>query len=186
MPRPHISVVHQLLSTREQSCCIRTPRQQQNLPNSARCGASHIIYRPRQTVPRFCKQTPPRSMKNQQGLPKRKALLAGTEPSWRQQEQCPEHQAQLPHTATHTDRGLLPATLSQHFPQFISWSSKDQESGSTWFKYSRKRAQKEEHVHWRLIEGTNFKGSPFQRNVTAHSPAAQEILRFLLQLLKSP
>lgn len=185
MPRPHISVVHQLLSTREKSCCIKTPRQQQNLPSSARCGASHIINRPRQTVPRFCKQTPPRTMKNQQGLPKRKPLLAGraTTEAARNSAENIRHSfpIQLPRL---TGGSSLP--LSQHFPQFISWSSKGQESGSTWFKYSRKRAQKEERVHWRLIEETNFKGSPFQRNVTAHSPAAQEILRFLLQLLKSP
>lgn len=68
-------------------------------------------------------------------------------------------------------QGFFLASLSQHSSQFVSWSGKDQESGSTWCKYSRKRAQKEEHVHWRLIQETNFKGSLFQRrDVTAPSP----------------
>lgn len=67
--------------------------------------------------------------------------------------------------------GLFPAPALQDSPCLTSWSNNDQESGSTWFKYSRKRARKEEQVHLRLIEETSFKGSVFQREAAVTAPA---------------
>lgn len=81
---------------------------------------------------------------------------------------------------------LFPAPVSKDSPQFSSWSNKDRESGTTWFKYSRKRAQKEERIHLRLIQETSFKGSLFQREAAVTAPAphigvtAQSALCFLL------
>lgn len=121
----------------------------------------------------FCKlqiDSTKNTMKASEGSPRESLCWQAWSHHGGSQEQCPEHHAQLPHTATRLMEFFL-ASLSQHSLQLISWSSKDQESSSTWCKYSRKSAQKEEHVHCRLIQETNFKGSLFQRgDMTAPSP----------------
>lgn len=107
MPHTHPLDEPWPLSTREESCCIKTPRQQQSLSSSALCGASHIPNRPRQTLLPSCKlntDSSENTMKASEGSPRESLCWQAWSHHGGSQELRPEH-AQLPHTATQTDKG---------------------------------------------------------------------------------
>lgn len=101
MPRPLTSVV--------QSCSAPGRKAAASKPRgSSRASLALPAVGPRQTVPPFHKlQTDPtdNTVKAIEGSPRESLCWQARSHHGGSQERCPEHHAQLPHTATQTDRG---------------------------------------------------------------------------------